>query len=98
MSPADAYAVAEYLKNGGQVVKVQETIPATDQEVINYLATCGHRAKYCDGDMRQYLCDGKRWGVLALVRRANRYRRAQQLAPFALRVPIRVVPHAAHRM
>jgi hypothetical protein len=86
MNPVDAEAVAEYLKDGGHIVKVQDAILATDQDIIEYLAACGHHARYSEGDRRRYLCDGKRFGEAALVELANRYRRAHGLAPFALRL------------
>lgn len=86
MNPADAEAVAEYLKDGGHIVKVQEAVLASDQDVIAYLAACGHRARYCEGDSKLYLCDGKRYGETALVELANQHRRTQRLAPFALRL------------
>ena len=84
--PADAEAVAEYLKDGGHIVKVQEAVLATEQDVIEYLAARGHHARYCEGDSRLYLCDGKRYGEAALVLLANQHRRTQGLAPFALRL------------
>ena len=95
MNLADAEAVAEYLKDGGHILKVQEAVLATDQDVIEYLAACGHRARYCEGDSKLYLCDGKRYGETALVQLANEHRRTQQLAPFALRLdatPLRTMP------
>ena len=55
MNPADAEAVAEYLKDGGHIVKVQEAVLASDQDVIAYLAACGHRARYCEGDFLGYV-------------------------------------------
>ena len=81
-----ADAIARYLEDGGQVSKLQEAIPATAQEVISYLATCGHSARYCEGDSRTYLCDTKRYRASALVKLANTYRQAQGLAPFVLRL------------
>ena len=86
MNPADADAVAEYLKDGGHIVRVQEAVLATGQDVIEYLAARGHHARYCEGDRKLYLCDGKRYGEAALVDLANRHRRMQGLAPFALRL------------
>ena len=86
INPADAEAVADYLKDGGHIVKVQEAVLATDQDVIEYLAACGHHARYCEGDRKLYLCDGKRYGETALVELANQHRRTQRLAPFALRL------------
>jgi hypothetical protein len=86
MNPADENAVADYLRGGGHVLRVRETIPATDQEIIEYLAACGIHAKYSEGDWRPYLCHGKRRSAGALVRLANRYRHEQHLAPFALRI------------
>ncbi len=99
MNPADAEAVADYLKDGGHIVKVQEAVLATDHDVIEYLAACGHRARYCEGDSKLYLCDGKRFGEAALVELANRHRRTQGLAPFALRLdatPLRTTPSRKH--
>jgi hypothetical protein len=84
MNSFDADAVAHYLKEGGQVDRIRETVSASDQEIIEYLASCGHHARYCDGDARPYICDKKRYGAVALVRLANSYRLARGLAPFAL--------------
>ena len=98
MNPADENAIADYLRGGGHVLRVRETIPATDQEIIEYLASCGIHAKYCEGDQRPYLCDRKRRSAGALVRLANRSRQAQHLAPFALRIdpaPVRIAKTSA---
>jgi len=86
MNLADANAIAEFLKDGGEVIKVKDTVPATEQEVLDYLATCGIHAKYMDGDLKPYLQDKKRYSALGLVALANEFRRDQQLAPFALRM------------
>ena len=85
MNPTDANAIADYLKDGGQISKMDEVVPATVQEVIAYLATCGHQAKYFPGDMKPYLCNGKRYALGALFALANEHRRAHALPLFALR-------------
>ena len=86
MNPVDAEAIADYLKDGGHIVRVQEAVLVTGQEIIQYLAACGHHARYSEGDRRLYLCDGKRFGETALLDLANRYRHTRGLAPFALRL------------
>jgi hypothetical protein len=86
LNPIDARAIAEFLNGGGQIAKVKDPVTATEQEVIDFLATCGVTAKYLPGDMKAYWCNNRRCSMTALVRLANTYRYAQQLAPFAIRL------------
>ena len=98
MNPADENAIADYLRDGGHILRLRETIPVTDQEIIEYLAGCGIHAKYCEGDLLPYLCNGKRRSAATLVRLANRCRQEQHLAPFALRIgptPVRLANASA---
>jgi len=86
LNPVDAKAIAEFLNGGGQIAKVKDPVTATEQEVIDFLATCGVAARYLPGDMKAYWCNNRRCSMTALVRLANTYRYAQQLAPFAIRL------------
>jgi hypothetical protein len=85
MKRCDEIAVAEFLREGGQIVKVEADIPATPQEVLDYLKSCGVSAKYFPGDPKPYLCKKKRLSVPALFELANGYRRARCLQPFTIR-------------
>ena len=86
LNPTDAKAIAEFLNGGGQIAKVKDPVTATEQEVIDFLATCGVAARYLPGDMKAYWCNNRRCSMTALVRLANTYRYAQHLAPFAIRL------------
>jgi hypothetical protein len=86
LNPIDARAIAEFLNRGGRIAKVKDPVTATEQEVIDFLLTCGVTAKYLPGDMKAYWCNNRRVSMTALVRLANTYRYAQQLAPFAIRL------------
>ena len=86
LNPVDAKAIAEFLKSGGQIARVKDPVTATEQEVIDFLATCGVTAKYLPGDMKAYWCNNRRVSMTALVRLANTYRYSQELAPFAIRL------------
>ena len=86
LDPVDAKAIAEYLNGGGQIARVKDPVTATEQEVIDFLASCGISARYLPGDMKAYWCNNRRCSMTALVRLANTYRYAQQLAPFAIRL------------
>ena len=86
LNPIDAKAIAEFLKSGGQIARVKDPVTATEQEVIDFLVTCGVTAKYLPGDMKAYWCNNRRVSMTALVRLANTYRYSQELAPFAIRL------------
>jgi len=86
LNPIDAKAIAEFLNGGGRIAKVKDPVTATEQEVIDFLASSGITAKYLPGDMKAYWCNNRRVSMTALVRLANTYRYAQQLAPFAIRL------------
>ena len=86
MNPMSTNAIAEFLQKGGSVVRVQETIPVTGPEVLDYLLSCGVSAKFAPGNSRAYVCNGKLLSLSKLVEVANGYRRAQELPPFAARV------------
>jgi len=86
MGPEDALRVANYLKYGGRIVKVKATVPVTEQELLEYLATRGTHPKYQHGDAKPYVHNNQRFSLEGLVRLANCYREAQKLPPFALRV------------
>lgn len=86
LNPIDAKAIAEFLNGGGRIARVKDPVTATEQEVIDFLSTCGVTAKYLPGDMKAYWCNNRRVSMTALVRLANTHRYAQQLAPFAIRL------------
>lgn len=86
LNPIDAKAIAEFLNGGGRIARVKDPVTATEQEVIDFLGTCGVAARYLPGDMKAYWCNNRRVSMTALVRLANTYRYAQQLAPFAIRL------------
>jgi len=85
MNPVDEKAIEEFLKEGRQVQKVPDHVPATAHEVIAYLAGCGIQARYHPGDQRAYLCGNKRVSEQWLIALANRHRLTQGLPPIALR-------------
>jgi hypothetical protein len=82
----DASVIADYLNAGGQVRRGEETVPATAQEIIAYLASRGVKARYCPGDAKLYLCRGKRVSASDLVGIANRLRHADSEPLFAIRL------------
>ena len=86
LNPVDAKAIAEFLDRGGRVARVKDPITATEQEVIDFLESCGVTARYLPGDMKAYWCNNRRVSMTALVRLANTHRYAQKLAPFAIRL------------
>jgi hypothetical protein len=85
MKPSDELAVAEFLKDGGRILKVDPDVPATPQEVLDFLVSCGVDAKYFPGDPKPYLYQKRRLSLRALVELANEHRRALRLQPFSLR-------------
>ena len=89
MSPLDKTAIAQFLKSGGRVSRVGESVEVSEGELVDYLASCGVVAKYRGGDSRAYLCEGKRVSASKLLVIANEHRRSLALPPFALRVAIR---------
>jgi len=84
MKPEDADAVARFVQEGGEVRKVTGAIPASEGDVLAYLAECGLDVKIFTGDIRPYLCNGRRHSAEGLLRIANTRRAADQLAPFML--------------
>ena len=88
MSSTSTDAIADFLRNGGKVVKVQETISITGPEVVDYLLSCGFRVKNSPGSPATYLYDGKPVGLTKLIELANDHRRSHDLPPWAARVKI----------
>ena len=85
MKSEDASAIADFLEQGGEVRKMGDVIPATRQEVVTYLASCGVQLRYIPEDDRPYVDTKKRrYSVTRLVRLANGHRRSQGLPPLAL--------------
>ena len=89
MSPADQRAIAEFLKSGGRISRVKESIRVSEPELLDYLASCGVTAKHQAGDSRTYVCQGKRVSMSKLIAIANEHRRAVELPPFSPKGAIR---------
>jgi hypothetical protein len=89
MSAVDERAIAEFLEAGGRVSRVEGSVPVSEAELLDYLASCGITARYRAGDSRAYLCQGKRLSARRLLVIANEHRRSLELPPFSLRVAIR---------
>ena len=100
MNSADANVIAEYLRDGGQVRRVDATVSVTEDELIAYLRTVGVSARYLEGDLKAYLCDGKkRFSLSGLERLANRFRISNGLPPLAVKhshkqISIRYTPES----
>ena len=80
--------VADFIKRGGEIAKLRESIPVSGSEVVEYLESCGIQVKYARGDSNPYVYLGKRRSLKKLIEVANVYRRAQNLPPFAAAVKI----------
>ena len=89
-------AIAAFFRKGGRVVKLQEPIPVTPSEVLEYLLATGIKANFSRRHSRLYLCKGKLVTLSKLVEVANGHRRAQQLPPFVARVSL-ALRHEPHR-
>ena len=85
MNEAEKIAIAEFMRDGGRVNKVEDFTPATEQEVLAYLAKLGIEAKYLAGGARPYVCENRRVSRDELLSRANKQRRLEMLKPFAFR-------------
>jgi len=92
MKPADTDAIARFIQRGGEVRKVAATIPATEQDLVAYLAGCGLPVKYFPGDSRPYTCNCRRYSLDGLLRLANTHRSEKQLPPLMLGRHISVAP------
>ena len=88
LSSDDEGAIADFLKAGGRVSHLKESVSITETDLLAYLASCGITAKYAPGDSRTYLCQGKRVSLNQLTALANERRRFFQLPPFALKIAI----------
>ena len=84
MKPADSDVIANFIAQGGKVLKAPAAIAATEQDVLAYRASCGVTVKYVPGTMSPYACRRRRYTLGGLVRLANGYRRMQQLPPMML--------------
>jgi hypothetical protein len=85
-NPTTSEAIAAFLEQGGRVVKVPEPLRVTSSEVLEYLVSCGFKAKFSHrrSDM-PYTFERKNVTLKKLVDVANRHRRERQLLPFATR-------------
>jgi hypothetical protein len=81
-------AIAAFFEKGGRVVRLQESIPVTAPEVVEYLLASGIRANFSPRHSRLYLCKGQLVPLSKLVEVANSHRRAQQLPPFVARARV----------
>ena len=88
MSPISVDPIAEFLKRGGKVVKVQETIRVNADEVLEYLVNCGFRVKVSPSHPNAYVYGTRILSLSKLVELANEQRRAEKLQPFATIVKI----------
>ena len=84
MKPTDLDAIANFIAQGGLVQKARAAIPATEQDVLVYLASCGLSVKYIPGTLHPYACRRRRYNANGLLKLANEYRRAQNLPPMML--------------
>ena len=84
MKPADTDAIARFIQRGGQIRKVAATIPATEQDVLAYLAGRGLTVKYFPGESKPYACNCRRYSLDGLLRLANTHRSEKQLPPLML--------------
>ena len=82
--------VADFIKQGGEVAKLPESVPVSGPEVIHYLESCGVKVKYARGDSNPYVYSGRRCSLKKLIEVANVYRRAVNLPPFAATINIYV--------
>ena len=81
-------AIAAFFENGGQVSKLEGTVPVRAPEVLEYLGRHGIRASYSSGHPRLFVCNGKNITLRKLVEVANGKRRSQQLPPFVLKAKV----------
>ena len=81
-------AIAAFIAKGGRVVRLQETIPVTAREVLEYLVRCGITAEYSPRHSRRYIYQGQLVGLSKLVAVANNRRRAERLPLFVPRVKL----------
>lgn len=91
----DESAIADFLKAGGRVSRLKESVRVTEGELLEYLASCGITVKYTPGDYRSYFSQGKRVSLNKLIALANERRRSLHLPPFALKVAIRYAGRGA---
>ena len=84
MKSEDADAIARFIQQGGQVQKVTAAMPASEGEILAYLAECGLTVKFFPGDRKPYSCLGRRYSIDGLVRLANIRRAAQHVPPLML--------------
>jgi hypothetical protein len=86
MTLSNASAISAFLARGGQIVRVQEAIRVTAQDVLDYLKSCGVVARHSGRESKVYLYEGKRVKLGHVVAMANRQRDTQQLPPFVVQL------------
>lgn len=86
MTSASASEVSTFLAGGGRIVRVQDTILVTTQDLLDYLQGRGIAVKYSKSNPHVYWWERKRMSLNQLVAVANRKRRSEQLAPFAIQL------------
>jgi hypothetical protein len=80
-------SIAEFMANGGKVLKGPDPIRVTAPEVLDYLQSCGTSAGFAkSGSATPYLYNGRHITLRKLVEVANKHRLAQKLPPFAGKV------------
>ena len=85
MNASDANAIRDFLRNGGQIRRLQEAVIVAEQEVVNFLASCGVTATSYRSGRNSYRVAEQRLTRDDLVNLANKERLARQLPPFAIR-------------
>jgi len=90
MAPEHAAAVVDFLSRGGKIRKLLEATPVTEPEVLDFLASRGVRVKCLPGTSKAFGLGQKRLKLPDVISLANEYRHAEQLAPFALRIFVRM--------
>ena len=90
MHPSSVDLIADFTQRGGRVVRLQQSIPVSVVEVLDYLGTRGLSANYSPGRSKLFYCNGKPLNLGKLITLANQYRSYQQLPPFVARIPMAV--------
>ena len=77
--------VDAFLRRGGRVTKVASTVAATEQEILDFMASVGSPVRCILGEAKPYVRERRRYSIEGIIRLANEYRSRQRLPPCALR-------------
>ena len=89
MTPELAKAISDYLREGGKVSKFPPAVPVSAREVVEYLISRGVAVRLPrNATAPTYFYNDKQVTLKKLVDVANKHRRAEQLAPFAVTVQL----------